>query len=54
MVSVSPVTAPVPVRLTTTGVPLLASLAFMTRPEVYSGMEVIDGAAGAAVSIVAA
>ena len=46
MVSVSPATAPVPVRPTTTGVPSEASLALMPPPP-FSGIEVIVGAAGA-------
>ena len=53
MVSVSPATAPVPVRPTTTGVPSEASLALMPPPP-FSGIEVIDGAAGATVSTVSA
>ena len=51
MVSVSPATAPVPVRPTTTGVPSEASLALMPPPP-FSVIEVIDGAAGATVSTV--
>ena len=50
-VSVSPAAAPVPVRPTTTGVPFEASPALMPPPP-FSGIEVIDGAAGATVSTV--
>ena len=53
MVSVSPATAPVPASPTTTGVPSEASPALMPPPP-FSGIEVIDGAAGAAVSMVTA
>ena len=53
MVSLSPATAPVPVRPTTTGVPSEASAALMPPPP-FSGIAVIDGAAGAAVSMVTA
>ena len=53
MVSVSPAAAPVPVRPTTTGVPFEASPALMPPPP-FSGIEVIDGAVGAAVSMVTA
>ena len=53
MVSVSPATAPVPARPTTTGVPSEASAALMPPPP-FSGIEVIDGAVGGAVSIVTA
>ena len=52
-VSVSPAAAPVPVSPTTTGVPSEASPALMPPPP-FSGIEVIDGAVGAAVSIVTA
>ena len=51
MVSLSPAAAPVPVRPTTTGVPSEASLALMPPPP-FSGIAVIDGAAGATVSTV--
>ena len=50
-VSVSPAAAPVPVRPTTTGVPSEASPALMPPP-LFSAIEVIDGAVGAAVSTV--
>ena len=50
-VSVSPATAPVPVRPTTTGVPSEASPALMPPP-LFSVIEVIDGAVGATVSTV--
>ena len=53
MVSVSPAAAPVPVRPTTTGVPSEASAASMPPPP-FSGIELIDGAAGATVSMVTA
>ena len=46
MVSVSFEIAPVPDRLTTTGVPSEASAALMPPPP-FSGIEVIDGAFGA-------
>ena len=49
-VSVSPDVAPVPDRLTTTGVPSEASLALMPPPPL-SVIEVIDGAVGAVLSI---
>ena len=52
-VSVSPAAAPVPARPTTTGVPFEASPALMPPPP-FSGIEVIDGAVGAAVSMVTA
>ena len=47
----SPATAPVPDRPTTTGVPFEASPALMPPPP-FSVIEVIDGAVGAAVSTV--
>ncbi len=47
-VSVLPAAAPVPVRPTTTGVPSEASAALMPPPP-FSGIAVIDGAAGASV-----
>ena len=50
-VSVSPAAAPVPDRLTTTGVPFAASMA-LTPPPLFSAIEVIDGAVGATVSTV--
>ena len=50
-VSVSPATAPVPVRPTTTGVPSEASAALMPPP-LFSAIDVIDGAVGATVSTV--
>ena len=50
-VSVSPATAPVPARPTTTGVPFEASPALMPPP-LFSAIEVIDGAVGATVSTV--
>ena len=53
MVSVSPAAAPVPARPTTTGVPSEASPALMPPPP-FSGIELIDGAVGAAVSMVTA
>ena len=53
MVSLSPATAPVPVRSTTTGVPSKASAASMPPPP-SSGIAVIDGAPGATVSMVTA
>ena len=49
MLSLSPAAAPVPVRPTTTGVPFEASAALMPPPP-FSGIAVIDGAAGATVS----
>ena len=52
-VSVSPAAAPVPARPTTTGVPFAASPALMPPPP-FSAIEVIDGAVGAAVSMVTA
>ena len=52
-VSVSPAAAPVPDRPTTTGVPSEASPALMPPPP-FSAIEVIDGAVGAAVSMVTA
>ena len=52
-VSVSPAAAPVPARPTTTGVPFEASPALMPPP-LFSAIEVIDGAVGAAVSMVTA
>ena len=47
----SPAAAPVPDRLTTTGVPFEASPALMPPP-LFSVIEVIDGAVGATVSTV--
>ena len=52
-VSVSPAAAPVPASPTTTGVPSEASPALMPPP-LFSAIEVIDGAVGAAVSTVTA
>ena len=53
MVSVSPATAPLPVRSTTTGVPSEASMALMPPP-LFSGIDVIVGAVGETVSTVTA